>query len=513
MKCLRYIFVIPMLICIVTGSAFANGDLKPILPKTLMISFSEGSRNLAANDGLLVSICEGVGKKLTTGTGVFGLGVFSAINCASEVQPSDGDIFWLKVRSDGKKVFFTIGMVTLGNPFLKLAEVSVKNSKFFPSAMNSDVVTGLIAYGLLDQMPFQVAYHGTKPTPVKHILNDDEVVMLKKGVRVPELLNAFAADADKNGLIYPKSIGKISTGKVKASKSYLHAIEKFNDIEWRLKSALTKLPEVFFGLQKAGRSAAKKSIKKILDVEVKAVYEELNQNFVSKSGRAVSSVMRSLGSSGYLGLRYGPALLEGDLIDQSKYFGALVEFRSGLFGGLRLYHDLLPEVSGTINGQSGTFGGNRTIVAYSFSMSFDWLIKKIDLTPKVGVWNFRSKTPIEIEPGVYVSPEFVVKSAPSFDIELGLESGSSYHILRGWASNGSSLFAKDSAEISSARVGLDLLLSPWGQGAPVTVSLLSFFFYETVVLKKSQKIVGEGAELDELNYSQGYAGGGLAISW
>ncbi len=509
MKRANYIIVLQMLVGFLATSAFAN-DLRPLLPGILMVSISDSSASPELDSNFLNAVCEGIGKKMTQGSGVFGLGIFTEVNCATGENPVGSDIFWMKVTEKDERIFFTIGLVTVGVPFLKMAEVSVGKDKYLAKLVESDTFSALVAFTLLDQMPFQAAYSGKKRQSIQHVVTDDEIALLKKGVKIPESLVAFTAEVDKNGVIYPDIVGVLKTGKVKTSKKYLHATEKFDDINWKFKSSKKEVPKVYFGLRKGGRSLGKKTLNKILDEEVRIFYEESKQNIVTKSS---SAILRNLGNSGYLGLRYGPALFEGDLIDQSKYFGVLVEFRNGLLGGLRLYHDYWPEVSGTINGQDGTFGGNRTIVAYSFSMSFDWFIRKIDLTPKVGIWNFRSKTPIEIEPGLYVSPEFEVKSAPSFDIELGLESGSSFHILRGWASNGASFLSKGGAEITSTRVGMDLLLSPWGGKSPVTVSLLSFFFYEAVQLKKNQQAVGEDAEADQLNYSQGYAGGGLAISW
>ncbi len=513
MKHCFYIAILQMLASLLACNAFANDELKPLIPGTLMVGFSDGNSSPAFTDELLSVICNGVGQKLTQGAGVFDLGIFTDVNCSSGENAGKGDIFWLKIRQEELRIFFTIGLVTAGKPFLKMAEVSVGNDKSLLKLLESKPIASMISYALLDQMPFQAAYSGDKRKSKKHKVTDDEIIVLNKGVMPPELLVAFTASINEEGVIYPEVVGRINTGKIKSSRNYLHETARYNAIQWRFKGIKKQVPEVYFGLRKAGRSVSKKALSEILENEVEAFYEDANQSIVGKSGSAVSAVVRSLVGSGYLGLRYGPALLEGDLIDQSKYFGAIMEFRSGILGGLRLYYDFLPEVTGMINGQEGTFGGDRTIVAYSFSMSFDSIIRKIDLTPKAGIWNFRSKTPIEIEPGVYVAPEFEVKSAPSFDIELGLESGSSFHILRGWASNGSSVLAKDGAEISSTRVGVDLLLSPWVGSSSVTVSLLSFFFYEAVELKKSQKVIGEDAELDQLNYSQGYAGGGLAISW
>lgn len=517
MRLFGQIFVLTA-ICLVSLKSFAQAKLTPVNPGPLLVVLDETSAKGIIDAEDFKTICERFGAMLTIDQGVFGLGVFTEVKCNPEVPGKLDNLIRLKVKFEGAEARLTFELATMKNPGRRLAEVTFKHAGKFKDLMENPTFAALNALTLLEQLPYQIVLRTGKNKRKKHLLSEAEITLLADGVKIPQTMYAFRAAVDDTGLFYPNNIGAITPSTQVGKSAYLHdnSSKKNKSISWNLSAKTKKMPAFVLGLDSEGRSASKGKLKEMITAKSGALVSEINQNLLTKSARNVSSMVGKFGSSGYLGLRYGPALLAGDLIDQSKYFGAVIEFRSGLLDGLRMYYDYWPEVTGTINGQDGTFGGKRAIIAYSFALKFDSWLRKIDLTPKIGVWSFRSKAPIEIEPGVYVSPEFEVKRAPSFDIEMGIETGSSIHILRGWASRAASVLntaSKDGANIASTRAGLDLLLSPWGTTSPVTISLLSFYFFEAVELKKSQKIETDEAEIDQLNYSQAYAGAGVAISW
>ena len=158
------------------------------------------------------------------------------MNCSSGKNASDGDIFWLKIRQEKQQIFFTIGLVTVGKPFLKMAEVSVANDKYLSKLLESKMFTSLISYSLLDQMPFLAVFSGENRNSKKHEITADEIAVLSKGVKISESLVAFIASIDKNGVIYPEVVGRIKTAKIKPIKSYLHADVKYSEINWQLKN-------------------------------------------------------------------------------------------------------------------------------------------------------------------------------------------------------------------------------------------------------------------------------------
>lgn len=514
MRLFEQIFVLAIM-AIVTPAAMGQGKMSPLSPGALVVILDESSAKGVLDVDEFETFCADFGSLLSIDQGVFGLGIFTEVKCRPDMPASAENLIRMRVVFDGPEVQLTLELATLGNPKRQLAGVTFKHGGKFSEMLENPAFSTLTALALLEQLPYQMVLQTGTNKENKHVLSDAEKSLIEEGVRLPESLHAFRATVDASGLIYPNSVGTISMEMNEGKAAYLHedAAKKGGEIFWKLSAKTKKLPAYVLGINIEGRSASKGKLENMIAEKSELLISDINRNLLTKSANSVTSFVGKLGASGYLGLRYGPALLPGDLIDQSKYFGALVEFRSGPLDGLRMYYDYWPEVKGTINGQSGTFGGKRAIVAYSFALKFDSWVRKIDLTPKIGVWTFRSKAPIELEPGVYVSPEFEVKKAPSFDIEVGVETASSVHILRGWASRGASVLARKGADITSTRVGMDLLLSPWGATKPVTVSLLSFYFFEAVDLRKSQEVEGEQAELDQLSYSQAYAGAGLAVSW
>ena len=100
MKHCFYIAILQMLASLLACNAFANDELKPLIPGTLMVGFSDGNSSPAFTDELLSVICNGVGQKLTQGAGVFDLGIFTDVNCSSGENAGKGDIFWLKIRQE-----------------------------------------------------------------------------------------------------------------------------------------------------------------------------------------------------------------------------------------------------------------------------------------------------------------------------------------------------------------------------------------------------------------------------
>lgn len=493
--------------------AFAQNATAPVNPGMLLVSLDEKSVGGSEAEALLELLCESVAPGLTAEHGVFGLGVFTDVECGNKAHAPGETPFRLKLQAGEDSAELTLTTSTVKNPTSIVASIQFKHSGRLLELLEEDAFASMLAAALIDQMPLQIRFDGKSRVKRHEITKGEQALLDTKTFTLPSAFYAFTGSVDDSGVIYPSVLGRIALKSRNAGEaSYLHESGGGNNtVVWRLETKAKKLPSAIYGISTGARSDNGALMQEQVSQLAARLIEDINQNVLTKSAKVLGEAF----GGGFLGLRYGPALLEGDLIDQSKYFGALVEFRSGWLDGLRIYYDYWPEVSGTINGQYGTFGGKRTILAYSLAIKFDSWIRTIDVTPKAGLWSFRSKAPIELEPGVYVSPEFEVKKAPSFDLELGIETASSIHILRGWISRAATFLStgKNDAKITSSRVGMDLLLSPWGATSPVTVSLLSFYFFEAVELNKSQKVEGEDAELDQLNYSQAYAGGGLAISW
>ena len=120
-----------------------------------------------------------------------------------------------------------------------------------------------------------------------------------------------------------------------------------------------------------------------------------------------------------------------------------------------------------------------------------------------------------LENGDTVPLNFKITNAPSAELELGLESGHSGYIFRGWAAKGISIINDaNQGGVETLRIGGDLMIRGPQMGS-AAFSFLLFAFGEEVTLTRSENDLAteEGDTIDDIFYTQGYAGGGIAVSW
>ena len=237
---------------------------------------------------------------------------------------------------------------------------------------------------------------------------------------------------------------------------------------------------------------------------------------------------------GFIGARYGQQILTGNkLLELTNFIGLLFELRSGPLSGLQYYYDVLPpttyqETSVTDVSVDSSISWTRHVLGYTFRFPFPWLIDRVTLTPKLGLWSLEAKIPGPRDDVGRVSElrEFEIENAISLGIEAGMELLASRFLLRPWAGIDSGYSpVDDSKRVTSRRVGLDTYLAGPRLGilgSTGRFAFLGFLFVENVTLT-SDNAVGTEAEANEdgvklttarrIEYNAGYAGLGLALSW
>lgn len=237
---------------------------------------------------------------------------------------------------------------------------------------------------------------------------------------------------------------------------------------------------------------------------------------------------------GYVGVRYGMQILTGNkLLEQTSFLGLLVELRSGPLSGLQYYFDVLPQASYTETSVADAkvdseIAWSRHVLGYTFRIPFPWLIDRVTLTPKFGIWSLRAQIPGEADARGRVDElrQFEIKEALSAGAEIGFEYLAARFALKPWGGVDTSLSVLgEEGSVTSRRLGLDLYVAGPSLeifGSPVRVALLGFSFVENVALTNgpaetnSTEVGEDGVRRTiarKIEYSAGYAGLGLALSW
>jgi hypothetical protein len=247
------------------------------------------------------------------------------------------------------------------------------------------------------------------------------------------------------------------------------------------------------------------------------------EKFLNGGYNFLTSALLDTAASGYVGLRYGKQVLAGDeLLSKTSFFGLLVEMRGGPLEGLRVYYDKMPKVASVNNGFGTQISWSRLILGKSWGWSPGFLVDRVDLTPKIGIWSLSATLPITFaEDGVSAVgvQTFETDRALGLAIEGGLEWISTWYLLRMWGAFDTALnFGRiGAAGVTSQRFGVDTYLTAGPEinlfGVPFKTALLGFFLFESIELSQKPDKNNLEDQIVGIGYQGGYAGLGGVLSW
>ncbi|WP_218110116.1 hypothetical protein [Oligoflexus tunisiensis] len=228
-------------------------------------------------------------------------------------------------------------------------------------------------------------------------------------------------------------------------------------------------------------------------------------------------------TSNYAGLRYGHSFVQGDsVITQTSLISLLLELRSGPLSGLRWYYDLTPQAQQTRFGLQEHFEMSRASLGWAWEFtppeSWQFLISRIDLQPKIGLLNLESELAVQNSLGEYRLTRFEAKQVLNLNAELGLEKELLWMRSRLWASYSSAqagLVQSNKVSVTSSRVGVDayfdLMKRPgWD------LKIMGFGFAERLSLERDSEDLEASASdlaIREFGFNLLFIGGGITISW
>ena len=490
-----------------------------------------------------LAACNTLGKSMSAGQGPWGLGVFSSYSCWLDDKkissgPAKNKAWILEYKETEENVF----LVLSDSDHRKMAEVIMAPSRSTSYFFADREFCDLMAMKLLDGMPtigvlskgaisgdgaFKSRYpyanaKGGRKFPL--IYPPKNIVGYK--LYVDPTSGVFSADT--LGAAAQKTVDPevVANDKDKSAKKIEKpSAEPF--IHWQATEELSandKEQSIWFHNQ-AGRNKRSAEIQPAIDQAQKILAEAAEDGVLSSVLRGLRKGILATTASGYVGLRYGPQVLPGDpLLAKTAFFGVIGEVRGGPLAGLRLYYDKVPMTTVQQNGVETSIAWGRFIVGKSFGLNLSKFVDRIDITPKLGLWNFHAKLPTDYDTSGQVTKAgaFDLDRAMSFALEAGVEWSSSWYAIRPWYSfDGAAAISKvNKKRVTSNRVGLD---SYWTAGpkfsvfkVPFKTTWLLFAVYETIGLTntdpKTELEDGE-SEITGITFSSGYTGAGVAISW
>lgn len=555
-----------------------NNGTNWLAPEPLLIRLVEKRADIAEQAAkqrkAWPSACKAIGIALSVSQGPWGSGLFSKYSCELvdatgkkvTATPSAGgpnpapspapQAPWvLEIIDNGEQTAFVLNRA---RPAIELARASLPATEWNVEILSDGEFADLLAMVLLDQAPATTVFGKpfTKPTE-KGIVN----------LRMPSTGEArerkfVLPDATKKFSIYRlryNSIRGAWTSEIIGSAEYKDNEEisyskqaktkKHNNERivgrgaWEFDkdalAALAKEPKSrFYAHNFEGPESQSVKLKaQLLDAHQKMVSiarEGGLGKFLLGGYDFLKNVIADTVATGYVGMRMGKQVIPGDpLLTKAVSVGVLGEVRGGPLEGLRVYYDYLPKITADDNGFATSIAWSRLIFGASFGFSPGWLIDRIDITPKIGMWSLVGDLAVR-DPetdAVTGTEEFDFKQKFSLGLEAGVEWPRDDFLVRGWYGFDTALsFGKyGGSNVKSNRLGVDTYWKAGPTfpifGVPFKTAILAFYFYETVDLAKPEvkqeqdELIAAGDTsansplVDGLTIIGGYLGLGLAISW
>ncbi len=527
-----------------------------LLPESLIIDY-DGKKSEKIPDKKAAkavekdfkNACNNLGKAMLLGKGPCGVGIFSSFSCSVNGKKISGKVskaVW-KMSIINKKSGSIFDLKKGETP---MANLNLPYSETSMMVLRDPELIDLIAYQLLEQMPYAIYINAKKvkepnlTVTFRHWQTSETKSFKYKVPDPPSELTIYTLQWDQEQSVYRTSIlgvatlkqtlkPKVQTKKVKGkSISYLKGGSVIYTIPKDVLEQLKKGPAWAHSSQ--GPGANNEELTKFAtnaknEIDGFAKNDRLEQFLAGKTG-LVDNFLESA-ASGHVGIRYGLQVLPaegelGRLLDDTSLFNLVAEFRGGPLKGVRYYYDKLPESKMNLNGSDGgvvkaRLAFARHVIGYSWDFQFPFLIDRITVDPKIGVWTFNAFLPVSQDENGLVtkSQEFNLGSTATVAIEIGGEIIGSWYTLRGFYANdaGFSLI-KQGARVVSNRFGGDAFFKAGPTftlfEVPFKTALLGSFIYESVSIRRGVGEIEDGnTEITGIVYSVGYAQGGVAISW
>lgn len=508
----------------------------------------EDKKDRAAYDKAWKRTCDQLGKAMEAGKGPWGFGAFASFSCyrhgkrvAGEDEKAD---FTLVVTDGEKQASFVLSRDVSKDETTEVSRIVLPGSEHTLSFFQDTEFVDLVAFQLLDGMPFamQVTRTMAKGSPPifsgRHWRGGQGKEFKFDVPPPPEELVLYRLSWDaKEGVYQSVVIGTAKRTKIerpKKRKKGKRSTMRGGEVQYETTEAVAAALAggAVWAHDANGPATRGTDLTPVLkDAQTKL-------NAAAASGKLgdflkgkVTDVLASLfdtAASGYVGVRYGLQVLSGDeLLKKTSMFSLLVEVRGGPVKGLRYYYDKLPRTTLDQDAVDGTkmntnISWSRHVLGFSWDFNPGFLVDRITLDPKLGMWDFNATLATgRDEAGLVRNTEtFDLGRTFSTALEVGIELLEEWYTLRGWYAidTGFSLIKKG-GKVTSNRFGADAFFTAGPTfpifGVPFRTALLGFFVFESVDLTSGDASEPDAGEekITGVGYDGGYAGAGVVLSW
>lgn len=443
--------------------------------------------------------CSRLAKAFTVQQNFYKHGIAKKYSCYFEGKHTGGvnnkGDWTLKVQPDEKEWRLALFFRDQTEPE---AEIKLPASPEMLTILSDPAVAKPLAMYLMDQLP--VARY-VEQKEISQALEYKQPKKKAKAPNAPPAYDLFELEYIASANMWvPRPLGSATLKKDKGSN------------RWEVKlTSQDKVPQGFWAQSVNGRGGEGDKYKSSLNDGLKKY--NLDTNLLDS---AKDALLKTL-AGGYVGFRYGHPITVGqDIISKSAMIGILVEVRGGPLEGLRWYWDFAPETIQVLDGQKYSVTWSRPSLGWSFGLNINWIIDRIDLTPKLGLMDFDGTVPVPTTTG-NVPAKFRLKNSSNIGFELGVETQAPGVLIRLWGASDASgvLDLGGTGRVTSLRGGVDTYWDAYKISSYFDLAVLVFMFGERLSLaKESDDAVGDtNLKLQGLSYNLAFFGAGLVLTW
>lgn len=482
------------------------------------------------------NVCSRIAQVMTTDQGLWGLGVFRQYGCYLDgklVAGVAGTSPWLMMLEPGANNF-TIGLYRLptdtvlvsGNispPVTRvevLYEMHLTPPQWLPEFLRNDDYARLVAAPFLLSLPAVAR------------MTIEEVARGFKALKSETFDERVVAIAPPN-LVQLNSLPSLNPARrdrlADLGRGVLTA-ETDKQWGWRLYDTAPRFPTDDLFVSTGGAT----DVRAQLAETVLRTYTETlaaDDPFVLSAALKGTVNWATYRNSDHvapfsIGLRYGRDIdgSEAQFSVPVTTFGMVVEARAGIAKGFRAYYDQTPTVT---NPETQVeYGARRIQFGRTFSLKMPVIIDRLELTPRIGIWDVQSK--VLLHDPVHADVEYVlpvtIKRAVGVGIEGGAEFAAADFVGRVWGSKdisaGGQLDAYSGGSVQGTRYGAEgifRLVELGGRRSGNWLTPMIFVVKEDInIMSAGRHSFQRGDQTIEfaaanIAYTMTYVGGGLGL--
>ncbi len=469
-------------------------------------------------------------------SGPDGYGIFDTFDCGKALSPPQPDHLAWTFRVRRSKAGLVDARIELQTPS---ETVSIRRTQVVAAASfdsKEEPLAELLAdpdfaevlvWTLLDQMPFIVKIKSDQSTapsliPARHRVN--------RYVKLPEpatTIYLFTLKIEAKTNIWRSEL--LGKGRLTTPKGAGRVAQRKNDLAWETDLSGKNLPNELplFAHAATETRLVANDYRTLIEDAIKA-RAELGVQPVSGAGFLKSVAP---GRATFFQTAMGVSIVDPETIllpKMRRVLGA-AQARAGIWRGLSAEFDVLPKEKEEFEAKTYVLSWNRFAsgwtFAYSPSWCPSWLLDRLDLTPRLGMWQMDAVLPAKDTDGHSVAVDYGFKAQFDAGFNVGAEMawplGLGARLWHARDVTSGLLVAGGAPGASSSRFGGDLYVRgpalPRGF-APSRLYFLFFYLTETAKFSPEQKqelslLNPEGpsgsGSLHEVQFDVAYAGVGV----